>query len=178
MTLPLWVLAVFSIVGGFIGFPHAMGHAIQFPHALDHFLEGPVLVAVGDMSVTVEIILALATMGIAVVMIYVAHSIYIAKSTHVLEDNEITSPFHKLLHKKYGFDELYEALFKKPANAIGHAFSTVVEWKIIDGIVNAAGTAAEGVGSLARKLHGGHIAGYLLTFMIGLIILLSLIFKA
>jgi NADH-quinone oxidoreductase subunit L len=178
MTIPLWVLAVLSVVGGFIGFPHALGHTIHFPHALDHFLEGPVLVAVGDMTVTVEIILALATMGIAVVMIYVAHNIYIAKSTHVLEDNEITSPFHKLLHKKYGFDELYEALFKKPANAIGHAFSTIVEWKIIDGIVNAAGTAAEGVGSLARKLHGGHIAGYLLTFMIGLIILLSLIFKA
>jgi NADH-quinone oxidoreductase subunit L len=178
MTLPLWVLAVMSVVGGFIGFPHALGHAIHFPHALDHFLEGPVLVAVGDMSVTVEIILALATMGIAVVMIYVAHNIYIAKAPPVLEDNEITSPFHKLLHKKYGFDELYEAMFKKPANAIGHAFATVVEWKIIDGIVNAAGTAAEGVGALARRLHGGHIAGYLLTFIVGLIILLGLIFKA
>jgi NADH-quinone oxidoreductase subunit L len=178
MTLPLWVLAVMSVVGGFIGFPHALGHAIHFPHALDHFLEGPVLVAVGDMSVTVEIILALATMGIAVVMIYVAHNIYIAKATPVLEDNEITSPFHKLLHKKYGFDELYEAMFKKPANAIGHAFATVVEWKIIDGIVNAVGTAAEGVGALARRLHGGHIAGYLLTFIVGLIILLGLIFKA
>ena len=52
MTIPLWVLAVLSVVGGFIGFPHAVGHAIHFPHALDHFLEGPVLVAVGDMSVT------------------------------------------------------------------------------------------------------------------------------
>jgi hypothetical protein len=69
-------------------------------------------------------------------------------------------------------------MFKKPANAIGHAFATVVEWKIIDGIVNAAGTAAEGVGALARRLHGGHIAGYLLTFIVGLIILLGLIFKA
>lgn len=43
MTLPLIVLAIASTVGGFIGFPHAIGKSIQFHHWLDHFLDGTVV---------------------------------------------------------------------------------------------------------------------------------------
>ena len=42
MTVPLAVLAVLSVVGGFIGVPHALGGFVGVPHALGSWLE-PVL---------------------------------------------------------------------------------------------------------------------------------------
>ena len=177
MTLPLWVLAVLSVIGGFIGFPHALGHVMHFPHFLDHFLGSSILVAEGSMDVTMEIIIALATMGIAVAMIFYARSIYVVKGTKALEDKDIKSPLHSLLYHKYRFDELYDLIFRKTFDLFGHVFSSVVEWKMIDGLVHGAGNVATWIGSASRQLHSGKIAVYLVTFIVGLLALISLIFN-
>jgi NADH-quinone oxidoreductase subunit L len=120
MTLPLIVLAVASTVGGFIGFPHAIGETIHFHHWLDHFLDGTVILAHSHMDVYTEVILAIIAMAVAGGMIYYAYSTYILKGNLALEDDEIPSGLHRLLWKKYGFDELYENLFRRPIDNISH----------------------------------------------------------
>ncbi len=172
MTIPLVVLAIASTVGGFMGFPHAIGHAMHIEHALDHFLSGSIDLAHSHMSVATEIALALISMAVAGLMILLAYNIYIKNATAVLEDNEINSPLHKLLWKKYGIDELYDNLFRKPVDALSAGLHHWVEQKMLLGIVDGSGDAAKGIGRLFQPLHNGQIVTYLLAIVVGLIALI------
>ncbi len=181
MTIPLWILAILSIVGGFMGIPHAIGHSFHLPHVLDNWLSNhnigdPVIAAVSELNVAIEIILGLGTMLISILMIAWAHSIYIKKNSPVLEDSEIKDGIHVLLYKKYKFDELYDSIFRKPIDALGQIFKVAFENAIIDGLVEGMGSLSTLVGKGSQLLHSGRIAYYLLTLVVGLLALLSLMF--
>jgi NADH-quinone oxidoreductase subunit L len=172
MTIPLVVLAIASTVGGFMGFPHAIGHAMHIEHALDHFLSGSIELTHSHMSVATEIALALISMAIAGMMILFAYNMYIKKATPVLEDAEINSPLHRLLWKKYGMDELYDNLFRKPIDALSAGLHHWVEQKMLLGMVDGSGNAAKGIGRILQPLHNGQIVTYLLAIIVGLIALI------
>jgi NADH-quinone oxidoreductase subunit L len=181
MTIPLWILAILSIVGGFMGIPHAIGHSFHLPHALDNWLSNhnigdPVIAAVSELNVAMEIVLGLGTMLISILMIAWAHNIYVKKNTPVLEDHEIKDGMHVLLYKKYKFDELYDSIIRKPIDALGQIFKVAFENAIIDGLVEGMGSLSTWVGKGAQLLHSGRIAYYLLTFIVGLLALISLMF--
>ncbi|MBM3427766.1 MAG: NADH-quinone oxidoreductase subunit L, partial [Bacteroidetes bacterium] len=157
MTTPLIILAIASTVGGFIGFPHAIGESLHLHHWLDHFLAGTVVAAHSHLDATAEIALALISMAIAAGMIYYAYNLYIQKGTAPLEDNEISGGMHRLLWKKYGFDELYDNLFRKPIDAIASGLHHWVEDKALMNIVDGTGQSAKGMGKLFQFLHNGQI---------------------
>lgn len=175
MTTPLIILAIASTVGGFMGFPHAIGESLHIHHWLDHFLSGTVVAAHSHLDATAEIALALISMAIAAGMIYYAYNLYIQKGTAPLEDNEISGGMHRLLWKKYGFDELYDNLFRKPIDAIASGLHHWVEDKALMNIVDGTGQSAKGMGKLFQFLHNGQIITYLLALVAGLIAILFLI---
>lgn len=173
ITLPLIILAVLSLVGGFIGLPHAVGESLHMHwHWLDHYLDGTVVMPGLHMDLNTELML----MGLATVIagggIYYAWLKYAKRGELALEDNEISSFSHKLLLNKYWFDELYDALIRKPVDAISHALGKVVEPKIIDGLVEGTGDATDAAGSKLRLLQSGSLFFYILVFITGLIALL------
>jgi NADH-quinone oxidoreductase subunit L len=72
-----------------------------------------------------------------------------------------------VLHKYY-IDEGYGAIFVKPLLAL----STVVLWRgvdqgVIDGLVNGAGSASQGVGGELRRMQSGNIRSYAAWVAIG-----------
>jgi NADH-quinone oxidoreductase subunit L len=173
MTLPLVILAVLSVVGGFIGLPHAVGESMHMHwHWLDHYLDGTVVMPGLHMDLNTELMLmGLATL-IAVGGIYFAWTKYVKRGELALEDKDITSASHKLLLNKYWFDELYDAIIRKPVDGISKAFSSVVEPKIIDGLVEGTGEATGATGGKLRLLQSGSLFFYILLFIVGLIALL------
>lgn len=175
MTTPLILLAIASTIGGFMGFPHAIGESLHIHHWLDHFLSGTVVAATSHLDATAEIALALISMAIAGGMIYYAYSTYIAKGVQPLEDNEIESGIHRLLWKKYGFDELYDNIFRKPIDAIASGMHHWIEDKALMNIVDGTGNSAKGLGRIFQFLHNGQIITYLLALVAGLIAILFLI---
>ncbi len=175
MTTPLIVLAIASTIGGFMGFPHAIGESLHIHHWLDHFLSGTVVAATSHLDATAEIALALISMAIAGGMIYYAYRTYIAKGLQPLEDNEIESGIHRLLWKKYGFDELYDNFFRKPIDAIASGMHHWIEDKALMNIVDGTGNSAKGLGRIFQFLHNGQIITYLLALVAGLIAILFLI---
>lgn len=173
MTLPLIVLAVLSAVGGFIGLPHAVGESLHMHwHWLDHYLDGTVVMPGLHMDLNTELMLMGLATVIAVGGIYYAWLKYAKRSELALEDKEISSFWHKLLLNKYWFDELYDALIRKPVDAISHALGKVVEPKIIDGLVEGTGDATDAAGSKLRLLQSGSLFFYILVFISGLAALL------
>lgn len=176
MTIPLIVLAVLSVVGGFIGLPHAVGENMGMHwHWLDHYLDGTLVMPALHMDLGTEILLmGLATL-VAVGAIFYAWLIYKKRGELALEDKEIESGAHTLLLNKYWFDELYEKIIRKPVDAVSSFFGKSVEPHLIDGLVEGTGSATEATGNKLRLLQSGSLFMYILIFTIGLIALLIFI---
>jgi NADH-quinone oxidoreductase subunit L len=184
MLAPLVILAVLSFVGGWVGVPQFMrGH-----NEIEHFLapvmqSGPAVAgeAVSDKDATTshageatpentgeEWLLAGTSVAAALIGLFFAYLFYY-KSPELPE--RITSKMHGIymmvLHKYY-VDEGYGAIFVKPLLAL----STVVLWRgvdqgVIDGLVNGAGTASQGVGNELRQMQSGNIRSYAAWVAIG-----------
>lgn len=173
MTIPLIILAVLSVVGGFIGLPHAVGEYFGMHwHWLDHFLENALVMPGTFMHVNIEVILMVTATIIAVAGIYYAWLIYKKRGELALEDDEIESSTHLLLRDKYRFDELYDRLIRKPIDKTSSFFARIVEPKLIDRLVEGSGLFAQGSGNKLKLVQSGSLFMYILIFIIGLIALL------
>jgi NADH-quinone oxidoreductase subunit L len=176
MTIPLVILAILSIVGGFIGLPHAVGEQMGMHwHWLDHYLDGTVVMPSLHMSLTVEVILMILATAIAVGSIYYAWLKYKKRGELAEEDEDIESPIHILLLNKYWFDEWYDRLIKKPVDKISNFFNRYVENGFIDKLVEGTADFASSSGNRLKLIQSGSLFMYILVFVIGLIALLLFI---
>jgi NADH-quinone oxidoreductase subunit L len=78
-----------------------------------------------------------------------------------------------LLNKWY-FDELYDAIFVRPALAAGRALWQVGDATLIDGVPNGLAELAQGGSRQVVRVQTGSIAVYAFTMLIGVVALLSL----
>ena len=164
MTVPLIVLAVLSIVGGFIGVPKVLGGN----HALDNLLR-PLYVASGE-----EVHLAHETeyilMAIAV-LIGVA-GIFIAWMEFKKYDSKQESKgLYNFFENKWYFDELYDAIVSKPLKKLSVFFDNIIEKSGIDGFVNGVGKFVQISSDKLRLLQSGLVGFYLFLMVIGIILL-------
>ncbi len=184
MLAPLVILAVLSFVGGWVGVPQFMGGHNEVEHFLAPVMESAPAVAgeaVSDHDATTshageaapentseEWLLAGTSVAAALIGLFFAYLLY-CKSPGF--PDRITSKMHGIymmvLHKYY-VDEGYGAIFVKPLLAL----STVVLWRgldqgVIDGLVNGAGAASQGVGNELRQMQSGNIRSYAAWVAIG-----------
>jgi len=183
MLAPLVILAVLSFVGGWVGVPQFMGGSNEVEHFLAPVMESPAIV--GEQSATTvrvldpssrpeekpaieEWLLAGASVAAGLIGLFFAYLLYYKRPE--LPDR-ITAKMHGIymmvLHKYY-IDEGYGAIFVKPLLAL----STVVLWRgvdqgVIDGLVNGAGSASQGVGGELRRMQSGNIRSYAAWVAIG-----------
>ncbi|GAB3917988.1 NADH-quinone oxidoreductase subunit L [Mucilaginibacter boryungensis] len=173
MTIPLIILAVLSIVGGFIGVPEALGGH----HALEHFLapvfRNPYLHKTTEvLSANTEMTLMAVSVGGAIIALIYAYIKYV-KNNHVpVRDGEERGLLATLSYHKFYVDELYDILFRKPLDALSDFFYKVVDKLGIDGLVNGIGAApVEGSKGL-RLLQTGNVGFYIFMMVVGIIAVL------
>lgn len=172
MTIPLIVLAILSVIGGFVGVPEVLGGK----HFLDEFLkpvfEDSSLRLVHHLSHVTEFML----MGIAIVVmtasLYYAYTVYVKNKTLPAAEGETLKPLHRLVYKKYGVDELYENVITKPLNFISEGFYKVFDNQLIDGIVNGIGIMVSRTSSLIRQVQTGNIGFYVFVMVISIVLIL------
>jgi NADH-quinone oxidoreductase subunit L len=184
MLAPLVILAALSFVGGWVGVPQFMRGHNEIEHFLAPVMESGSAVAgeaVSDKDTTTshageatpentneEWLLAGTSVLAAIVGLFFAWLLYYKRPE--LPDR-ITAKMHgvymMVLHKYY-IDEGYGAIFVKPLLAL----STVVLWRgvdqgVIDGLVNGAGSASQGIGGELRRMQSGNIRSYAAWVAIG-----------
>lgn len=174
MTFPLGVLAVLSVIGGFLNWPALMGGG----NWLQHTLAGVLGMEEGHehhhaISASTEWILMAIVVALVVAVIALAYSMYVGKNTVPVKD-EAEQGFGRVLSHKYFVDELYQALFVKPTQLLSEWFGRVVDPKILDGIVNSVGQSITGTGALLKNIQQGAVGLYLFVFALGIILLLAL----
>ena len=83
-------------------------------------------------------------------------------------------PLHTFLYRKWYFDELYDALFVKPANYLGRGFWKSGDGAMIDGLgPNGIAATAVGIARKAVRLQTGFLYHYAYAMFIGLVLLLT-----
>jgi NADH-quinone oxidoreductase subunit L len=163
MTVPLVVLAILSIIGGFVGIPEIFKAGGDKLHA---FL-APVLSSEKGhdaLSHSTELML----MGLAVVLVLAAVAFAYAK-TKKMDDNEATG-LGKVLQNKWYVDELYESIITKPLQKLSALFNNIIEKRGIDGFVNGIGKGVNYGSRQIRLLQNGNVGAYILMMVIGIIV--------
>ena len=166
MTLPLWILAVLSIVGGFIGLPAALG----LPNWLEGWLD-PIHHATHHANLATEIGLIAVSSIVALLGIFLAYRVYLRRPEIAGDEARLYGPAYDLLFNKYYVDELYDALFVQPGRRLGKFLAGIIDIGLIDTIL--VDGSARFVGALGRVLSGfqtGHIRNYVTSILIGCVI--------
>lgn len=173
MTIPLMVLAALSVVGGALGLPEFW----HMPNWMSEHLS-PIILHKNPtaLSHTTEWTL----MGLAVVaagvVIYFAHAMFITNGVLPLENEEKMKPWQKLIYNKYYVDEFYDAVVRKPLDLISTAFYKFLDLQVIDGLVNGVGSMVKGTGNVVRLLQSGNIGFYIVSMVLGVVLILLFTF--
>lgn len=166
MTIPLIVLAILSVIGGWIGIPEVL---MPNAHSLEHFLDPIFAESVKHahphhLDHNTEYMLMGISVGIAVIAIFYA----VARYSKRPELGEPTG-FGKVLANKWYVDELYNAIIVKPLNWLGKFLNNFVERDVIDWTVNGVGKMI-GYGSRqVRLLQSGQVGSYVLLMVLGIL---------
>ena len=159
MTLPLVVLAVGSILAGWIGTPIVFGPVHDALPSLEHWLSASVVVegahggGAEHHSAALEWGLMALSVALAVAAILLAGRMFrTAKYEGEPMHSILGQRLHGLLLNKYNVDEIYGALFVRGAAKGGGSRLAAFDRTVVDGAVNSVGSATRGSSSLTMFL--------------------------
>ena len=162
MTFPLIVLAILSIIGGYVGVPEVLGGH----HELAGYLSPVVKSAEHHLDHNTEYML----MGLSTILVVISISFAWMKFKNYKVEGEANG-LGKVLENKWYVDELYQAAIVNPLKSISAFFNNIIESKVIDGAVNGVGKAVNYGSRQLRWLQSGQVGAYVLLMVIGMLIL-------
>ncbi|MEY3947628.1 MAG: hypothetical protein RL512_439 [Bacteroidota bacterium] len=163
MLLPLVLLALLSIAGGWIGIPAVL---MEGADSLGQFLS-PVLPAISHaISHETELLLMGSTTLLVVVVIIAAWFIYRKKA------EQQSTGILRVFENKWYVDELYEVIIVKPLARLSAFLREWVESRLIDGLVNGVGRSVQYTGRQLRFLQSGQIGNYVLLMVVAMVVIL------
>jgi NADH-quinone oxidoreductase subunit L len=167
ITIPLIVLAVLSIVGGYVGLPPVLSEH----HVLTSYLEQVVTNNLHHhLAHNTEWILLGVSSLVAIVFSIAG---YRANKNPDFRPN---TGLAKVLENKWYVDELYDKVIVQPVLGGSKLMETYVEKRGIDGIVNGVGKLVRRGSEKIRFLQNGQVGFYLFAMVIGIILLFSISF--
>ncbi|MEY2586493.1 MAG: NADH-quinone oxidoreductase subunit [Bacteroidota bacterium] len=168
MTFPLVVLALLSIVGGWVGIPAVF---MENAHRLSNYLS-PVFAASHHETAHQSISHSMELAMMAGVVALIAISIFAAKTMFAKEglSEEKSSGFGKLLENKWYVDEIYDTIIVQPINHLSSFSSRIIDNKIIDGTVNGVGKILQFSARQFRLLQSGQVGSYVLIMVVSIIL--------
>ncbi len=175
ILIPLIVLAILSVLGGFLGFPTLS--------VINEFL-APVIGSVhhgGEAhhpSSTLMFSMMGVSTGIAIVGILLAYVMYISKPDLPGIIARKFKWIYNVIFNKYYVDEIYDESFVKPTIQLSNGLWKIVDVQIIDGFVNAIGRLTILKGEVLKIFQTGFVRNYALSIMLGgvIIIVCSILF--
>jgi NADH-quinone oxidoreductase subunit L len=184
MTVPLIVLAVLSVCGGWMAAPQLIGGVNYFQRFLAPALNAPLVYIdtvtnIPGLNGGMAGILA-AVLGAPVIAgllgFLLAWWFYIKSPEAPKKLADSLSPLYKLFSGKYFIDELYQAAIVRPLvwisdKVLWHA----VDERAIDGTVNGVAFVSRETGDRLRRATTGNIRSYATWIVLGVVVFASLL---
>ncbi|HUL37589.1 MAG TPA: NADH-quinone oxidoreductase subunit L [Thermodesulfobacteriota bacterium] len=189
MTVPLMVLAVFSVIGGYIGVPHVLGGANHIHEFLAPVLGGgaePAKTHAGisiisqawasggegaGYSAALELLMMAISVVIALIGIGFAYLFYVKNPALPKMLAERWKGLYKLVFNKYYIDELYEILFINSLKNLGKGLWRGFDDFVIDGLINGVAYLIGVISGGLRKIQTGAVQNYAFSMIVGGIVL-------
>jgi NADH-quinone oxidoreductase subunit L len=165
MYIPLIILAVLSVIGGFIGSlelfgaPNWMPLANFLPTAM-HTHAAASSLALGWTSTALSLIAGL--LGI-----YVAWRLYGKGFAY----QENANSLYKLLLHKYYVDEGLTAVLINPLLALSRGLSHYLEGNTLDGGSRGVAKIFKGTSNVVRRVQTGYMRNYALSILVGVVLI-------
>jgi NADH-quinone oxidoreductase subunit L len=155
MLVPLEILAVLALVGGYVGLPHLLGGGAWFGRFLESSTGAPEF----HLELGTEVLLMIASAAVAAAAIFAAWTIYVRRRGEPAR--RFAAKFktlYRIVSRKYFVDEAYGRVIVGGVFAAGR-IADWVDRRVIDGLVDGAARAARGVSRLAIRFDGGIVDG-------------------
>jgi NADH-quinone oxidoreductase subunit L len=179
MTLPLMILSVLSVFGGFIGLPEVFAKSWLAEFMLPLFTLSksinPAVASASTLSHSTEYMLMGVSVAAALISMGAAWFIYSKESNIPAKDEQIEG-IQKLVYNKYYIDELYDTTIVKPLYAFSEFLHSVAE-TALDMLVDGVGKLVLGSSEIIRKLQSGLVPHYITMMVIGMIAFLLFTFR-
>jgi NADH-quinone oxidoreductase subunit L len=177
MTIPLMILAVLSVVGGWIGIPHIFGVVNHFEHWLEPVMAKSIqpasnAMAAGGGDVGMEWTLMAISVALVFVSIFLAYLLYKKKTELSTALAEKLSGLKNLLLNKYYVDEIYGAVLIRPVVYLSLFLWKVFDVVIIDGFLNGMASSYEDFAEFFRTGQTGRVRTYATVFVFGVVIII------
>jgi NADH-quinone oxidoreductase subunit L len=161
MLFPLVVLAILSVVGGWVGVPAALGGHDEIGHFLDPVFASASAVPVEAAGHGLELTLAAVSVLTAALGFYIAFVWYYKKPGTAAALAARVKPAYTLLENKYWVDEFYTNFLVIPMMMLTRGvLELIVDRGIINGSGRAAGMATRGLAWATRSQISGNIRSY------------------
>lgn len=172
MLLPLFVLAIGAVLAGWLGYSYFVGEKSA------EFWNGSILILPEHEAMEnahhAPIWVKYLPLVAAVSGILMAYVFYQLRPTWPTRVATSLGAFYRFLYNKWYFDELYDAVFVRPAFFLAHGLWTKGDVAIIDGL------GPNGVAALVRvlakrtgALQTGYLYHYAFVMLIGVVGILS-----
>jgi NADH-quinone oxidoreductase subunit L len=157
MLVPLILLGLLSLTGGWIGIPKALWGGDQFAHFLEPVVNAPVVTG----NDSQERIFSGLSVLMALIGWFVADLLYRQKPGMADRLVERIGGLYRLLVNKYWIDQIYGGLIVAPLLFL----SRYLLWGAVDrGVINGGGSLAagsvRGLGALVQRVQSGNIRSY------------------
>ncbi len=158
MTVPLMILALLSVVSGFIFF-----YILPF---------GTYITPTGEeFHMHIDWTLAGLSLAIAVVGIFIAWFMYFKKNNKAEKVANSFGMLYKWAYNKFYIDEIYMFVTKKIMFGVVSAGWMWFDTKIVDGSMNLIGNTTVKTSYAIKKLQSGKMQDYVLAVVVGAVAL-------
>ncbi len=162
MLFPLVILAILSLIGGWVGIPAALGGHNEIEHFLAPvFSSSTELAEAVPVSHGLELTLAAISLLTAAIGFFVAFFLYIRRPGTSTALATRFKPVYTLLENKFYIDELYSNFILTPIMVVSRLLlAGVVDQGVVNGVPAATSAGVRGLGSLTRRMQSGNIRSY------------------
>ena len=188
MAVALIVLALGSVLAGYIGVPHALGGHNQLAAWLAPSFAPPAGEVAGGLEpgtvagglqasgeeTALELTLMAVSSAVALAGIALAAFIWLKRRDIAASMAARYPGLHRLLLNKYYVDEVYDAAVVQPIRVgsqegLWRGFDV----RVVDGAVNGTGAIVAGSAGVLRRLQTGSVRAYAGSMFIGVVVILG-----
>jgi NADH-quinone oxidoreductase subunit L len=174
MIVPLVVLAIASLLGGFLGLPGKLGVIQNFLEPV--FAPANHILGIEEHGLKpIDYVLMFVSLVVAMCGIALAWLMYVRRTDLPAVVGAKLRPLYNVVYNKFYVDEFYNATFVRLAidgsTWVWHQFDE----KVIDGAVHGTAWLWQHAGLAVRPVQTGRVQNYLLWMFAGLFVIVTVV---
>jgi len=181
MTIPLIILAVLSVIGGYLGFPEFMGATIGIDDSnlIERFLQSSIyqhefkIIEHRFFSHWTLALLSVVAVGLGILISYFIYMVRPSVLNNISKSSGM-SALYNWSYAKFYIDEFYQAVIIGPFNHLSSQLGVFDRFGI-DGLVNGVSSLVQSFGRKVVSTQSGLLRYYATAMAVGAVIIILIV---